>query len=160
MASLHGSSSQGAIRLITRNNVSRFYSLPNAYEEYLRLAAVPGVARVAAANYFGGMRDVNNPDSEFANFAIEAENFLAMYPEYILTEAEMKAFCETSTAASWAAHSQNNLTGGLAKQVQLTSNIYRTGKPFGFVISAIYQTDQRRYPGTNESTLFARYKYA
>jgi hypothetical protein len=65
---------QGAARLITRNNVSTFYSLPNAYEE--RIAAVPGVTRIAAANYFGGMRDVNNPDSEFANFAIEAENFL------------------------------------------------------------------------------------
>ncbi len=149
--------SQGAIRLITRNNVSRFYSLPNAYEE--RIAAVPGVARVAAANYFGGMRDVNNPDSEFANFAIEAENFLAMYPEYILTEAEMKAFLrdQHGCIVGRALAEQFNWRAG--ETVQLTSNIYRTGKPFGFVISAIYQTDQRRYPGTNESTLFLHYKY-
>jgi putative ABC transport system permease protein len=157
VASLHGSLSQGAIRLITRNNVSRFYSLPNAYEE--RIAAVPGVARVAAANYFGGMRDVNNPDSEFANFAIEAENFLAMYPEYILTEAEMKAFLrdQHGCIVGRALAEQFNWRAG--ETVQLTSNIYRTGKPFGFVISAIYQTDQRRYPGTNESTLFLHYKY-
>jgi putative ABC transport system permease protein len=75
VASLHGSLTQGAARLITRNNVSRFYSLPIAYEQ--RIAAVPGVRRIAAANYFGGMRDPNNPDSEFPNYAIEAGNFLA-----------------------------------------------------------------------------------
>jgi putative ABC transport system permease protein len=157
VASLHGSLNQGAARLITRNNVSRFYSLPNAYEE--RIAAVPGVMRVAAANYFGGMRDVNNPDSEFANFAIEGENFLAMYPEYILTEAEKKAFLgdQRSCIVGRALAEQFNWKAGDA--LQLTSNIYRIGKPFEFVVSAIYQTDQTRYPGTNESTLFLHYKY-
>jgi putative ABC transport system permease protein len=157
VASLQGSINQGAARLITRNNVSRFYSLPNAYEE--RIAAVPGVTRVAAANYFGGMRDVNNPDSEFANFAIEAENFLAMYPEYILTEAEKKAFLgdQHGSIVGRALAEQFNWKAG--DTVQLTSNIYRTGKPFEFVISAIYQTDQTRYPGANESTLFLHYQY-
>lgn len=157
VASLQGSLNQGAARLITRNNVSRFYSLPNAYEE--RIAAVPGVTRVAAANYFGGMRDVNNPDSEFANFAIEAENFLAMYPEYILTEADKKAFLgdQHGSIVGRALAEQFNWKAG--DTVQLTSNIYRTGKPFEFVISAIYQTDQTRYPGTNESTLFLHYRY-
>lgn len=157
VVSLHGSLNQGAARLITRNQVSRFYSLPNAYEDHI--AAVPGVKRVAAANYFGGMRDVSNPDSEFANFAIEAENFLAMYPEYILTEAEKKAFLgdQHGSIVGRALAEQFNWKAGDA--LQLTSNIYRTGKPFEFVISAIYQTDQTRYPGTNESTLFLHYKY-
>ncbi len=157
VASLHGSLSQGAARLVTRNNVSRFVSLPNAYEE--RIAAVPGIERVAAANYFGGMRDVNNPDSEFENYAIEAENFLAMYPEYMLTEAEKKAFladqhgCIIGRALAEQFHWKPGDT------LQLTSNIYRTGKPFDFVISAIYRTDQVRYPGTDDSALFFHYKY-
>src|ERR1700751_3258802 len=43
--------------------------------------------------------------------------------------------------------------------IQLTSNIYRIGKPFDFVISAIYRTDQVRNPGTAEATLFFHYKY-
>src|ERR1700739_2150665 len=63
VASLRGSVNQGPARLITGNSISRFYSLPNAYEA--RIAAVPGVKRVAAASYFGGMRDPGNPDSEF-----------------------------------------------------------------------------------------------
>jgi putative ABC transport system permease protein len=105
------------------------------------------------------MRDVNNPDSEFANFAIEAANFLSMYPEYILTEAEKKAFLgdQHGCIVGRALAEQFNWKAG--DTVELTSNIYRTGKPFEFVISAIYQTDQTRYPGTNESTLFLHYKY-
>lgn len=157
VASLRGYVGQGAVRLVTRNNVSRFVSLPYAYEE--RIAAVPGIERVAAENYFGGMRDVNNPDSEFENYAIEAQNFLAMYPEYMLTEAERKAFL---------ADQHGCIVGGaLAEQfhwkpgdtLQLTSNIYRTGKPYDFVISAVYRTDQVRYPGTDESSLFFHHKY-
>ena len=157
VAALHGSLAQSTARLITRNNVSRFYSLPIAYED--RILSVPGVKRVAAANYFGGMRDVNDPDSEFTNFAIEAENFLVMYPEYMLTEAEKTTFlgdrrgCIVGRALAEQFHWKPGDT------LQLTSNIYRTGRPFDFVISAIYSTDQGRYPGTNEKTLFFHYKY-
>jgi putative ABC transport system permease protein len=157
VASLHGSANLGATRLITRNNVSRFYSLPIAYER--RIAAVPGVERVAAANYFGGMRDANNPDSEFPNYAIEAQNFLAMYPEYGLTEAEEKAFLGNQHGAIIGRALAEEFHWKVGETVQLTSNIYRTGQPFDFVISAIYRTDQKRYPGTNESTLFFHYKY-
>ena len=114
MASLHGSLDLGAARLVTRNNVSRFYSLPNAYER--RIAAIPGVQLVAAANYFGGMRDANNPDSEFPNFAIEAEKFLAMYPEYGLAEVEKKAFLGNQHGASSAARLQRSFIGRLGRQ--------------------------------------------
>ena len=157
VASLRGSLHQGAARLVTRNSVSRFYNLPNAYEE--RIAALPGVRRVAAANYFGGMRDVNNPDSEFANFAIEAENFLAMYPEYILTESEKRAFLADQHGAIVGRALADQFQWKAGDTVQLTSNIYRTGSPFEFVISAIYRTDQARHPGTSEATLFLHYKY-
>jgi putative ABC transport system permease protein len=157
VASLHGSLTQGAARLITRNNVSLFYSLPYAYEE--RIAAVPGVKRVAAANYFGGMRDANNPDSEFPNFAIEAENFLAMYPEYILTEAEKKTFLRDQHSAIIGRALAEQFRWKIGETIQLTSNIYQKGQPFDFVISAIYRTDQKLYPGTNESTLFFHHKY-
>jgi putative ABC transport system permease protein len=157
VASLHGFVSAGTVRLVARNNVSLFYSLPKAYEE--RIAAVPGVKRVAAASYFGGMRDVNSPGSEFTNYAVEEENFLAMYPEYMLTEAQKKTFfgdqrgCIIGPALAAQFHWKPGDT------LQLTSNIYRTGRPFDFLITAVYQTDQRRYPGTNEEVLFFHYKY-
>lgn len=157
VASLRGSINQGTARLVTRNSVSTFYSLPNAYEQ--RIAALPGVRRVAAANYFGGMRDVSNPDSEFANFAIEVESFLAMYPEYILTASERQAFLADQRGAIVGRALAEQFQWKVGDTVQLTSNIYRTGNPFEFVISAIYRTDQTRHPGTNEATLFLHYKY-
>ena len=157
VASLHGSLGQDTARLVTRNGVSTFYSLPNAYEK--RIATVLGVKRVAAANYFGGMRDFNNPDSEFANFAIEAEHFLELYPEYILTEAEKKAFLGDQHGCIVGHALAQQFHWKVGDTVQLTSNIYRTGKPFEFLVSAIYQTDQGHYPGTNEAALFFHYKY-
>ena len=157
VAALHGSLSQSTARLVTRNSVSRFVSLPNSYEE--RIAAVQGVERVAAQNYFGGMRDVNNPDSEFENYAIEAENFLAMYPEYMLTEAQKKAFLGDQHGCIIGRTLAEQFHWKPGDAIQLTSNIYRIGKPFDFVISAIYSTDQVRYPGTDDSALFFHHKY-
>lgn len=157
VASLHGSVNQGPTRLITGNSISRFYSLPVAYEQ--RIAAVPGVKRVAAANYFGGMRDANDPESEFANFAVEAETFLALYPEYMLTGAERKAFLEDQHGVIVGRALAERFHWRVGDTIQLTSNIYRTATPYELVISAIYRTDQTRFPGTDESTLFLHYKY-
>lgn len=157
VASLRGSINQGTARLITRNSISPFYSIPVAYEQ--RIATVAGVKRVAAANYFGGMRDANNPDSEFPNFAVEAETFLAMYPEYKLSEGEKRIFLRDQRGAIVGRVLAQQFHWNPGEAIQLTSNIYRNGNPYGFVIEAIYQTDQTRYPGTDESTLFFHYKY-
>jgi putative ABC transport system permease protein len=157
VAALRGAVSQGPARLITGNSISRFYSLPNAYEA--RISAVSGVKRVAAASYFGGMRDASNPESEFANFAVEAASFLAIYPEYMLTEAQRQAFLADQHGAIVGRALAARFQWKQGDTIQLTSNIYRTGNPYEFVISAIYQTDQSRYPGTDESTLFMHYRY-
>jgi len=157
VASLHGSVNQGPARLITRNNVSRFYSLPIAYEQ--RIATVPGVRRVAAANYFGGMRDASDPESEFANFAVEAESFLALYPEYMLSDPERSAFLKDQHGAIVGRALAERFQWKVGNTIQLTSNIYRAATPYELVISAIYRTDQGRFPGTDESTLFLQYKY-
>src|SRR5579864_7803568 len=80
----------GAYRLITRHNVSLAFTLPNSYEQ--QIAAVPGVKRVSTSNWFGGMRDLSQPRDFFPNFAIEAETFLPMYPEFHLTPEQQQAF--------------------------------------------------------------------
>src|ERR1700682_3624277 len=65
VASLTGFLTLGTTRLITRHNVRRFYGLPNPCEP--RIAPIRGGKRVAAANYFGGMRDLRNPADVFTN---------------------------------------------------------------------------------------------
>jgi hypothetical protein len=62
-------------------------------EERERLARVPGVKAVAGYNVFGGVMGLPpDPRKFFPNFAIEAEDWLAMDPEYILTPEEKQAF--------------------------------------------------------------------
>ena len=76
-----------------------------------------------------------------------------------MTEAEKKAFLQDQHSAIVGRAIAEQFHWRAGETIRLTSNIYRTDQPFDFVISSIYQTDQKRYPGTNESTLFFHYKY-
>jgi len=151
--------SSGASRLNTRHNVSLVFNMPNSYEA--RIAALPGVKRVAAANWFGGQRDINKPRDFFPNMAVEAENFLAMYPEYLLTNEQKQRFLGDRRGCIVGKSTAEKFHWKEGDTIQLESIIppYRVGKPFEFVIDAIYDTDQVHYPGTNDSAMFFHYKY-
>ena len=159
VASLTGFLMQGTTRLVTRHNVSRAFRMPNSYEA--QIAAVPGVKRVAAANWFGGMRDLSKPADVFTNFAIEADSFLAIYPEFILTDEEKQAFLNDQRGCIIGRALAEKFNWKVGDAVELVSSVsdYRTSAPLDFVISGIYHTDQVRYPGTNDALLFFHYKY-
>src|SRR5262245_18580351 len=61
-------------RLWTRHAVSLVFPIPLSYKA--RIAAVPGVRRVATANWFQGV--YKDRKKFFANFAIDAEDYLAL----------------------------------------------------------------------------------
>jgi putative ABC transport system permease protein len=63
-------------RLVTRNRISLVFPMPMAYRE--RIAAVPGVTRVAVQNWFGG-QDPADARNFFAQFAVDPENFFPIY---------------------------------------------------------------------------------
>ena len=87
-----GLKSANASRLVTRHAVSLVYNLPLTYKE--KIKNLPGVTSVASSNWFFGFPGSGEPDYRnfFANFAVDAEEYLAMYPEYILTAEEKAAF--------------------------------------------------------------------
>jgi len=87
-----GSSVAGVDRLITVSKVSFTMSLPKSLLN--RIQATPGVAEVSYANWFGGI--YQDPKNFFPNEAI-AGNFLDLYPEWILSPQERKAFKDTRT---------------------------------------------------------------
>ncbi len=77
-----------ATRVVTRSSISLTFSLPLYYRD--RIRAVEGVRRVAASNWFGGFwRDER---SFFAKFAVDAENFFPIYPEFVFKPDEFRAF--------------------------------------------------------------------
>src|SRR5204862_7084126 len=63
-------------RLFTRNKISLVFPLPLAYRD--RIAAVPGVKRVAVSNWFGGL-DPNDPHNFFAQFGVDAATYMPAY---------------------------------------------------------------------------------
>lgn len=167
--------SANASRLVTRNKVSLVFNLPLAYKQ--RIEQVEGVEAVSIVNWFGGFlaakleeRDSgaesasDQPDFSnfFANFAVEPEVYLSMHPELMVTEQEKRA---------WLADRRGALIGrGLADRYGwevgdtffLESSIppYRKPDgPFEFVVSAIYDVDRERYPGTDANTMYFDYRY-
>ncbi|HEY3808911.1 MAG TPA: ABC transporter permease [Steroidobacteraceae bacterium] len=84
----------GVDRLIVFSKISFTLELPKSLLE--RIAAVPGVAQVAYANWFGGI--YQDPKNFFANEAV-APNFLDLYPEWHLPAVQREAFRTTRTGA-------------------------------------------------------------
>src|SRR5205085_2725737 len=134
------------IVMITHHNVSIIFNLPNSY--LARIEAIPGVKRVTLANFFGGMRDVNKPRDFFPTLAIDADSFLAMYPEYLLTPDQKQRFMSDLRGSIVGKLTAEKFHWKEGDVIQLESIIppYRIGKPFEFVISATFITDQARYP--------------
>ncbi len=75
-------------RLVTRNAVSIVMQLPISYRD--KIAKIPGVTKVAAGQWFGGI--YKDPKNFFAKFAADGEPLLELYPEFQLTPEEKKAF--------------------------------------------------------------------
>ncbi|HXN11419.1 MAG TPA: ABC transporter permease [Steroidobacteraceae bacterium] len=89
-----GASVAGVDRLITICKASFTLQLPKSLNA--RIAAVPGVAKVSYANWFGGI--YQDPKNFFANEAV-AEDYLELFPEFVLPAAERQAFHDTRTGA-------------------------------------------------------------
>lgn len=90
-----GVSVAGADRLLTRNRITLIQPLPQSYEA--QIEQVEGVAVATEAAWFGGIYKEN--DQPFAQIAVEPEEFIKVYPEFVLEPAEMKAWTETRTGA-------------------------------------------------------------
>src|SRR5687768_154778 len=79
-------------RIATRHAVSLVFNMPLAYRS--RIEAVPGVRRVTPMIFFGGLFGSSQQDfaNFFANFAVEAETYFSMYPEYTVPPEQMEAY--------------------------------------------------------------------
>jgi putative ABC transport system permease protein len=83
-----GVEAASAARLVTRNAVSLVFPLPLSYKEKIR--QVSGVRSVSWGNWFGGI--YIEEKNFFPNFAVDAPTYLELYPEFILSEDQRKAF--------------------------------------------------------------------
>jgi putative ABC transport system permease protein len=84
-----------ARRLVTTNATGIVFPLPVAYAN--RLAAMDGVEKVTWANWFGGR--YGDGKRFFANFAVDAKSYLALYPEMSVPPDQVEAFLRDRTGA-------------------------------------------------------------
>jgi putative ABC transport system permease protein len=78
----------GADRLIVMHRASFIQPLPFAHKE--KLAKIPGVRDVASMSWFGGV--YRDPKNFFAQFAIEADAWPRVYPEFKVEPDQWRAF--------------------------------------------------------------------
>jgi putative ABC transport system permease protein len=139
-----------ALRLITRNRVSLANPLPLSYQQQIK--QTPGVKEVMINQWFGGVyKDSRDPANFFARFAVEADKFATINPEFKLPESERQAFVNDRTGCIVGRKTavRHNLKPG--DRVTLTGDIFPV---------TLELTVRGVYDGTidNES-LFFHYKY-
>ena len=119
-----GAASASGTRLVTRSAISLAVFLPASYET--RIRGVEGVKRTARSNWFGGI--YQEPKNFFPQFAV-SDNYLELYPEFVLTEDER---------AAWMRDRKGALVGR-----QLADK-------FGFKVGDVLPIRGTIYPGTWE----------
>jgi putative ABC transport system permease protein len=88
-----GVSVAGQNRLIVRHKISLIQPLPQSYET--QIESIDGVADATQASWFGGI--YQDKPNAFAQIAVEPEEFLATYSEFIVTPETKKKWLETKT---------------------------------------------------------------
>ncbi|MGH9374219.1 MAG: ABC transporter permease [Vicinamibacterales bacterium] len=128
----------GADRLMVIHKVSIIQPLPQSYGA--RIQATEGVTAVTHANWFGAY--YQDPNSFFANMAVDPESWLQMYPEYQLPEDQKKAWIADRTGAIVGIDTARKFNWNVGDRVPLISPIYRKpdGTNWDFTIDGIYDS--------------------
>lgn len=83
-----GVEASSASRLVTRNAISLIFPLPIAYKDKIR--QIEGVRTVSYGTWFGGV--YKEERNFFPNLAVDAQSFMQVYPEFMLSDDEFRAF--------------------------------------------------------------------
>ncbi|MFW6325025.1 MAG: ABC transporter permease [Desulfovibrionales bacterium] len=120
-------------RLVTRNSISLIFPLPLSYRDKIR--SIDGVTTVTYGNWFGGYyKDEKN---FFANFAVEPESYLTVYPEFVLPPDQKEAFFRNRKGAVAGRNLAERFGWEVGDTITLTGTIF-PGQ-WEFELEAIYQ---------------------
>jgi putative ABC transport system permease protein len=126
----------GATRLVTQARVSFTQALPLSMVP--KLESVPGVARVAYSQWFGGVWQEN---TQVFTFAVDPERYHDAYPEWVMPEEQWKAFEHTRTAMVAGKQVADKYGWKIGQKIPLSSNIYPQkggSKSWAFDLVGIY----------------------
>lgn len=150
-----GVSVAGADRLVVRHKVSLIQLLPASYQA--RIERLPGVAKAAHMTWFGGI--YQKPSNFFAQMPVVPEDFFAVWPEFLLPEAQKLAWLRTRTGAIVGRRTAQKYGFKIGDRIPIQATIWRqkSGQPaWEFDLVGIYDGAEK---GTDTTQLFFRYDY-
>src|SRR6476646_3984069 len=145
-----GANASSSARLVTRSAVSLVFALPLTYAQ--RIRQVPGVTRVSWANWFGGVYITER--NFFPQFAVEADSYLDIYPEFVVAAEDKRAFLLDRQGAIAGRKLANQYGWKVGDQIPLRGTIFPG--TWTFNLRAIYDGAERT---TNETQLLFHWSY-
>jgi len=140
----------GARRLVTTNATGIVFVLPLAYGN--RIKALPGVTGLSWANWFGGR--YGDGKTFFANFAVDPESYLKMYPEFIIPAEQKEAFLRDRTGALIGKRLLSQFGWKVGQNVTLQGTIF-PGE-WTFTVDAVYTPSD---PSLGDDALVFHHEY-
>ena len=147
-----GASVNGVNRLVTISKITFTMQLPKSLLE--RIRAVPGVADVTYANWFGGI--YQDPKNFFPNEAV-SPNFLDAYPEWRMSAGQRAAFRSTRTGAVVGAKLAKQFNWKVGDRIPLQGTIFPQkdgSNTWTFDLVGIYTVDEPKQKAQENALLF------
>ncbi len=149
-----GAEASSSTRIVTIRSTSLMFPMPTSHCETIK--NTPGVQDVTWANWFGGI--YKDPKNFFAQFAVDPESYLRMYPEILLTPDERKAFLDDRTGCIIGDGLARTYGFKVGDKITLQVGIPLYGqRDYDFTVRAIYRSGGAAVD--NQSMMF-HWKYA
>ncbi len=155
MAFSQGVEVAGQDRLVVRHKVSIIQLLPESYEE--RMERIDGVEDATFATWFGG--SYKDPRNFFAKMPVKPEEFLEMFPEFVLTDEERSAWLETRSGAIVGRALADRFGWKVGDRIPIEPDIWRLKESEGaweFDLVGIYDGVEK---ATDTTQMFFRHDF-
>lgn len=140
-----GSEAASGMRLVVQSAVSLFVDLPLSYQA--KIEGVDGIERVCKWQWFGGYYQEER--NQFAQFAVDPEQALAIYPEMELIEGSAESFLSNRRGALVGEGLIDRFGWKLGDTVPIIPTIFPhpdgDGVAWEFEVAAIYRPTQRNF---------------
>jgi putative ABC transport system permease protein len=142
----------GADRLVVIGRTSMIQPLPLPYKN--RIRRTPGVKDVAHVTWFGGI--YQDPKNFFAQFAIVPDDWLRMYPEFVVPDDQWEAFKADRQGCVVGRKLAERFGWKVGDRIPMQGASFMGGGNWDFNVRGIYHGTRR---GDDEMQLWIRHDY-
>ena len=145
----------GLDRLIVRHKVSIIQLLPEAYES--RIEQIDGVEDAVHQTWFGGI--YQKPSNFFAQMPVKPQEYLDMFPEFLLSDEEREAWLNTKSGAIAGRGIADRFGWKVGDRIPINATVWtRKGgeRTWEFDLVGIYDGAEK---GTDTSQFLFRYDF-